>query len=1657
MNFNPLEAAKAIKKDFIEYILTRFNTSIPQIQGLDPKKELEEDLNSFVSKGPFIEIKCPFVKTYTIEQLSNGEPDFNSEILSPRMKEIIPDKSKSLRLYTHQKESIKLVDEGRNVVVTTGTGSGKTEAFMYPLVNELLKEEDKNSRTLGPGIRALIIYPMNALIDDQIERLNSLLKGTDITFGLLNGRTQWKKDQALIDYQNTYKSNPLTNHLLSRDEMIATPPNIMLTNYSMLENCLISPNFKGLIDNPNNNLRFIILDETHIYKGATGMECSQLFNRLRARIKTKEGFKAQFIFASATLGNKKQDEGIKHFASILSSQPEDSWDIIHGTVQEPYLSICNTQLGENKIARLYDLVVLGKDGCKDSAFPGLNEANKEEYLFDLISQALEFKKIYELSRNGAIDIDTLSKELGFDPGVVEKLLALLKICKKDNTALVDIKNHYFMRALNGAYLIADPNYSGKRIYLSDGRKDDNEPLKFEMARCSVCRRIAIVGRLDNSKSKLDSYLTMAGKNYPNPIFMSFAKESDFKGDEDPIYDEDSKDALSQFVVSEDNKTGSKINQVNKVFDSPDESDEDNDIQVKNEELKGNTGNHLNKIYLCLHCGYVDEEDVGSICPRCGSAAMRLMAIVTSNKKFQLGSQGNNYVSYCPYCGQGSFRRFYFGENSAASILAISLLKNLPSEVNEDGREKGKQFLIFSDSLARSSFFTLYFSKFIKEYSLNRLMYTVQKEFNEPVPIGTFIRDLGDYRNSIVGLEDNEKDDFAQDAALYAINQLIGQQRASSLVHNHILSFKYNYKDSSREAMKEISSHYGVDSGTVERLAQFYALWMASKGLVNLGSSEDGKRNPWHAFSNSDLEFLTYYKQPQSLVVNPQECKKYGTITWLPAQGHQNTILKVTEKALGLDENKAREFMLDFFTNVLQGENVNPLVEKIELPCIRYFVVPGNQTQWYLCQECHRTWSVNPNGMCLTAKCGGALKPASHEDIEAMDSHDLFKEYFTTLDLEKFTIKDHNSQISKKDQMKTQQEFKEGKLNIISSTTTFELGIDLGNLQTVFMRNMPPSPANYIQRAGRSGRSQYSANFSLTYCKLGSHDMTFFKNPKDMIDGRIASPKFKTDNTKVVFRHIWDTIFDYFFGIESNKAYFDKLNLFINGCYDKFASLVLNPTEGLCELLRSSFTSENIKEFNIDEYEPTKDNSHIPWVESLIGDNGKLSGAVEERKETFDKLSKLLSESSDLKGDQIYALQKQINNLNKQRVVDFLTLSGILPEYGFPVDVVRLSINDPYLNTYDLNDGSNLSRPLNRAIAEFAPGESVICNKKEYKSRYINLSNPKQLSINRSNFVVMWTAKCKNCNGMIVHDYSPQDLTLCPYCQEPIDSTSFKEVIDPINGFTASKTVIDMPSLIRPLPIYQTRIKYVGDLKKYEPQQLNIIKGSDIEHIHIYMTKNDKFYIQNNREVFVCPKCGYGIGPGDSQFKKLYKDSGLEHKDSEGYECSNKILKPYSLAHEINTDALYISIPDKLINSAMKSFEKSDALLSTSYALVRAMCESLDIERQDLSCATVDASNISIDSPLNGPTSEKGCGIILYDTMDGGIGNAHRLMDKVDGKLQIERIVNKAKENMESCQCDKACYGCLEDYYNQFYHDKLNRHLAFKLLDVLSGEYEFKES
>jgi len=301
-NINPLATSQEITQTYGRYLKSLVQPRQRDL-ALAIAKAIDDSIEApgGIVKGPFLEATPPYVTGKSIRELVE-EGILNKGFLKLASNSFPLDRP----VYKHQEEAIRKVQAGRNILVATGTGSGKTESFLIPIINHLLNQRDESKLT--PGVRALLLYPMNALANDQVKRIREILSADPtITFGRYTGETLEKLESATKVYVQREGRKPSPNELISREQMRATPPHILLTNYAMLEYLLLRPEDHEIFSGAHSgSWKFVVADEAHTYDGAHGVEVALLLKKLRERIDKSQQITT--IGTTATIGGDDADK-----------------------------------------------------------------------------------------------------------------------------------------------------------------------------------------------------------------------------------------------------------------------------------------------------------------------------------------------------------------------------------------------------------------------------------------------------------------------------------------------------------------------------------------------------------------------------------------------------------------------------------------------------------------------------------------------------------------------------------------------------------------------------------------------------------------------------------------------------------------------------------------------------------------------------------------------------------------------------------------------------------------------------------------------------------------------------------------------------------------------------------------------------------------------------------------------------------------------------------------------------------------------------------------------------------------------------------------------------------------------------------------------------
>lgn len=1613
--FNPIDASQNIKDEFSGYISTSF-----KLADKDYARQFSEALTEegTVAKGPYLDIGdsfkvgkslCDLIDDGTVARsfcdLEGNIPDGEKEIKIER------------KLYLHQQKAVEKTNAGKNLVVTTGTGSGKTECFIIPIINHLLKE--KEAGTLNDGVRAILIYPMNALANDQMKRLRATLKSfPEITFGVYNSSTEQKEKNGIIEYGKIFKDElgrplkPLPNEAISRDTMQEKPPHILVTNYAMLEYMMLRPNDDKVFSGAN--LRFLVLDEAHIYRGATGIETSLLLRRLKARIADPN--KVIHILTSATLGGEEANRDIVAFAKRLCEADFSEEDIIRSETQAPdfpddeidvpleaYAELASPETSLNEILNKYGIAF---DETKSDS----------EIIYDLCIRSKEYRILRKCVDKPMTlgDITSRMKDyIEVEEKDVVNLINVAVQADRNKTALIKARYHMFVRALEGGFLTLAPT---KRFFLKRNSlytTDQEEWKIFEAAVCDDCGRMGIVGKTINSR------LEFAGDRFDeNAEFYLIAEK-----DEELIDDEDN--------------------------------------GVDSEEIG------KNDFLICPKCGEIHHKSLAYDF-KCKDDKSKLISVVLAERK------GSRNEPKCPCCNFGHLKSFYLGYDAATAVLGTSLFEQLPEnevkletrkvENNAstslfapasqgpsqlDIRRKERQFLAFSDSRGEAAFYACYMTSYYEEFLRRRGIWNVVKTHaagmsKHPWEISTLIEELTSYfdtNRSFAAPGDRGTENLTpisqRQAWIAVLNEMVNARRSTSLVSLGVI--KFEYKGNTGPIMAGVAQKYNQSVDDMVALFNLLVMDIVYSGAIEGGST----------LTNDDREYIYYTSKPRRFTKCKQASSEgnFNYLTgWIPRTRtngslFSNARVKRVVNSLNITEKEAKSLLEDYWNSVLtQGEfALTPTGDgEYYISTDRFIVSSGTEDNpIYVCDKCGKTTMFSDKNKCISIKCDGHLRKVSHDELIS-DNH--FAKLYSSEMMKPLHIKEHTAQLGREEQQDYQELFVKKAINALSCSTTFEMGVDVGDLETVYLRNMPPSPANYVQRAGRAGRSLHTAAYSLTYSKLSSHDFTYFDKPERMITGEIGVPMFSIENEKVVARHIYAVALSMFFGQNEDVYNHNDADVFLNeDGFERFVTFIdSNPNE-LKEILSKSIPEDLHDSMGIRDF---------GWKERLIGEDGVLTVAVKEFREIVEYYEKEIRRLKRSDMQEAARMEIKLWNFRKSKedkvkshneLIEFLVRNNVLPQYGFPVDTVELHQN---MNSRD-EKKLQMVRDLQLAVSEYAPAAQVVADGKLYTSRYIRRL-PQTTGQNWETVYISQCANpsCKTWNHRITEP--SREGEYCVSCGDLIEKPKWKKAIEPRKGFIAEPNPTDVP-LRKPDRSYRSDDYYLGDLQR----KVILKRTYQVEGTNKYQMEtstNDSLMVVCNDDFYVCDKCGYSESLTENSSRRDFNPYSLfierpNHSTPWNRKCSGRLNKS-KLCHSFKTDVV------RIVFGSNRAKNKA-TMLSAMYALLEAASSELEIERTDI----------------------KGClhkiryegsmiySVILYDSVAGGAGHVRRMV--TEDSAVFQRIVKKAIDITENCTCNPSCYNCLRNYYNQKIHDLLNREAACSFLknyygavvEIDEGEFE----
>lgn len=1626
----PLEVVERVKSTYKTYIKTAF----PVIDD-DLRQQMHRliDQENLLWRGPYLSLQRPYQRTDKTLTEQKQVLGLHPKLLTAG--QYIDEKGEQhapfgqWKLYTHQQSALESLLTGQNTIISSGTGSGKTEAFFLPILNHCLQYP-------GPGIKALILYPMNALANDQYERFTRYLAGTGVTFARYTGDTPEDEN----DTKKEQRPDGLCPEAIWYRREIRDAekrPNILMTNYSMLEYLLLRKFDRVLFDD---NLQFIVLDEVHTYHGARGIEVACLLRRLKEHVGKLDG-SITCIGTSATV--KGEDtQPVANFATELFGETFHSHSVHTEQYQsltqssEPYLPPAPA-INEADIQSLRDLSNLDRvyDFCLDHIAPeelvissmervqDLGEAAPGEFLGHVLSQNALFGGIQDiLSAPCSLDDVTTFLQTGITPEAarqglaeapapglregadedylrreVEAYLLLGAKAKVDGQPLIRPKVHVFWRGLQGFYRCTNLHCGTLYTEFVDT--------------CEICRAHCLPLEICRTCGQ-DFY-----RAYPNDPDIDFSQVT---GKKTKRKQKQLTDIGSFSLVDEVQGNSNPVHFTFNLYDNTETSDEDSDSVddvthtqkaparycaacsrlyldgtrtcncQERQSIRQDAQNllepetYLGKIFKCPACESVYGGGLEIVTPL-RSATMISINILVEGIFQHLTAEQRRLLIFCDNRQDTAFQAAHLNNKHAQFIGRQVVYQVLSNHKSTHDSQPISLETLQKRIYEKREEYEIYCPKPIREAD-GRISYDIRKPQNPDevaleyvdiqISILAEIARPGARRISLEGL------------GLLAIEYFKGENRLQD-VAAQATTLQTKWRLSAEEVFHLLAV-------ILDEMRWRRAL--SHPKLLSPLSSNDT------VFGHAKLP-VGFTPHKQNTTGQP-----YRTYGFFSRSGGATSLLNYVSKVVG--ENQAASALTDFIEFLFQEgfivtKNIGSDKASLEVNLVNHaritLTIPKTL---YRCTRCRNVTTHNVRGACSRWRCDGRLQPYDPDS-----SNNYYVETYRNREPFRMVCDEHSAQISGTRRAEVERKFKNGQSDVLVCTPTMEMGVDIGDLPSVFMRNVPPGPANYAQRSGRAGRKERIALINV-FALSRAHDTYFFDRPFDMISGEIEPPDFSIENERILRRQINSLI------LEKLDAQFEQhLGDHIPEDQDEFQ------LPGVAEEIqqrRDTIIEAILKAFNKDKQKEAKrealawlNREDVSQIVDQFYDNllRTFEPWLQERDALFEQIYHLSIEKAKVArrnpkqaadiSEQESHLFKLIDQINGGYPLAYLSDHEFLPSYAFPSDAARLLAKD------------EVKRPVLRsmgvALREYAPGNTVYMDKRKYQVIGLDFHRSPLPNLDEE------YKQCEVC------DYVSFDLsrTQCPQCKHELMPQTFSLL-------RATSFVAERAEAIGGDEEYRQRAFYGGNTYLLEASgggDLTSIQGLSAEYHRRgeILATNTGLIDEDGKGFLLCRNCGYWQSPTN---KSPFEDHKLLHNRRQV--CGGNAQRCH-LGYRFQTDVLILRFDGVL--EATEAF-----YVSLKAAIIEAANSVARAESGELTGFTRKLQ-------LNGKECYE---LILYDSVPGGAGYVRK------AATSLLNVLAAARGILEGCQCEKSCYKCLRSYENQFEHRLLDKQLIQSYLDYLVG-------
>lgn len=1674
--------------------------------------------------------------------------------------------------YTHQLASWEaLLQKKRSIVVTSGTGSGKTECFLLPILEDLYREYKSNGQQPLVGVRAIFLYPLNALINSQQDRLAAWTRafGQGLRYCLYNGETpEWN-----AEVRSKQLRQP--NRIFSRELMREQPAPMLVTNGTMLEYIMLRQADEPILaqSRAQRSLRWIVLDEAHTYLGSRAAELAMQLRRvLHAFGVTPQ--EVRFIATSATIADQEGITRLQEFLADLSGVPAENIEVIGGRRVVPEI---NTT-GDNGLClnKLRQLMAKNVSAANPSARSSA-EVSLERYELLCGSQLARTIRDAIVQAPEPLTLGALQSRLHEITGqelTREELLQWLDICTftrpaENEPAFLRLKAHFFQRTLQGLWSCFNRNctskadilkqtwpfgqvYSKQRVQCSCG-----SPV-FEIAFCNECGDPHLLA-MDK-----DGVLQQREAGRHDEFYLL----------DDPV-DEEWLDSADDDGQKESTTVGPQAQQTKKkrhrspylnVVLHAQASQEYVPVQFDSLSAKSHPGE-----------GELLRFGINQFAEICGNPQCRYKGVGTY-----------------PALRQAILGVPFYITNTVPTVLEHCSDYQISSSVSEDGENgtthrlgpaslpgRGRRLIAFTDSRQGTARLAVLMQQEAERNRLRGLVLEIlvaaQRRQEKSVqsvkgldPEFLLERARQVRRNAAenrrLGFNDfaEKEEEHAKQLSDRAEAARSGQTpfKAICLSWSEMVHKLIEKSDISHiyEHNKQLKRLLFDEAGGIMKMADLLLFRefqrrpkrqnsLETQGLVRVGYTglqkatqlpDSWEQNglteqDWQGFLKVALDFFvrentfmqvepgwkewvgTRFSAKRLLGPDSTEQEDQHNKRWPSIRNHHHSQRLLKLLLLGARLDPADPCAVDL-VNCWMKEAWNFLrVDILESDGHLYYLKREQMTfslmrKGYVCPVTNKILDTTFKGYTpylpqmidfsrlddSQRKCWQA-QPTELPDllsfIRPYESHDegvqqirqLIAEDELTQTLRAqnlwtnisdraaeggfyYRIAEHSAQQSGKLLGRYEQNFKDGRINVLNCSTTMEMGVDIGGIQAVVMNNVPPHPANYLQRAGRAGRGNEARAIAYTLCKGNPHDMQVFEQPTWAFQTNIAPPIVSFNSARLVQRHVNSLLLSHFLCHVVPKIRQDRTKL---------------TTEWFFLPVADS-EQENEPALPLGHEGGSACDEFLHWL-----DNGAatLDAVLEQmvqgtalsdrhgstlRQDCAKLLVPLASDwlqnyqffSSELAKEHKNSPYKRRLELEQQRhckeyLLRDLAARSFLPGYGFPSDVVAFDnfTNEDYQvyrkvtrSRPDRED--NLvrykglpSRNLAIALREFAPGTKLVLDGRVYQSAGISLhwKNLSASQVEAQKMDIAW--RCSYC-GEPGFETGAKKLGQinCSECKQPIPLQEIKKVLRP-SGFVTD-SYVPVTNNIEDRHFMPVDMPWVFSTEAFHDLPDNSWgKAAASQDGLVFHFSAGEF----GQGYALCLSCGRAhsmrangdfpsiLNPEEDHFPPRIQ-RGDQFPDGERKEgrkiCpgSASLLSGITLGAQVYTDVFELMLRNPVTGKYLPGGRKYISVATTlAIALRFALASLLGIRADELGYSS---------RPKRLKNNESVMVLQLYDQLSGGAGFAS------SAPQYIERLLDLMEKNLYCAHCDSACSECLLDAQTRHDFRALDRE---KALQWLRGE------